>query len=111
MIEKLNLPDIHETRKKEVEKKLIFINRTFPQKGHKTWKFNVSKKTLIEFEFTEESKEIHWVKAIEKNYNQNKKKIVIENNCIYFNSLNLKNAIKILKRDYGINYKIKQTEL
>ncbi len=97
--------NINETRKKEVEKKITFVNRILPKRGHKIWKFNISLNTLIECEFLEESKELKWGNAVVKDFSKTKK-VIIEENCIYFNSLNIKNAVKILKRDYGIIYNI-----
>lgn len=41
-----------------------------------------------------------WKDYVSGNYKR--KSILIEQGCIYFNALNEKNAIKVLKRDYGI---------
>tara|TARA_R110002096_G_C14419836_1_gene709028 strand:+ start:135 stop:470 length:336 start_codon:yes stop_codon:yes gene_type:complete len=96
--------NVNETRKKEFEKKLSFVNRILPKRGHKTWKYNTKTNELAECEFTEDSKDISWSKALSKDYKRKNKKVIIEDNCIYFNSLNKKNAAKILKRDYSIEY-------
>jgi hypothetical protein len=96
--------NVNETRKKEVEKKLSFVNRILPKRGHKIWKYNTKTNELTECEFTEDSKEIKWEQALSKDYKQKNKKVIIEDNCIYFNSLNKKNAVKILKRDYFIKH-------
>jgi hypothetical protein len=97
--------NVNEVRKKEVEKKLTFINRITPHKNHIIYKFNLNQKTLERCVFTEQSKEIHWQKALEKDYKNKNKKVIVEDNYIYFNALNKCNAIKILKRDYNIIYK------
>lgn len=95
---------IKEVRKKEVEKRLIFSHRILPHRGHKIWKFNINSMELAEVEFTEESKEIHWNEAIKKDYKQKNRKVIKEDNHIYFNALNRENAIKVLKRDYKIEF-------
>ena len=94
---------IKETRKKEVEKKLIFSHRILPHRGHCIWKFNVTQNELSECEFEEESKDISWDDAVKKYYKRKNRRVIKEDNCIYFNALNRKNAIKVLKRDYKIN--------
>jgi len=103
-LQKKQKENIKEVRKKEVDKKLILVNRILPKRGHKIWKYNTNTKELVECEFTEDLKDISWNKAINKDYKQKNKKVIIEENCIYFNSLNKKNAIKILKRNYNIEY-------
>ena len=88
--------------KKEVEKKLTFINRIRPFKGHIVYKYSYSDNELSLCEFEKSSKEITWEKAIKKDYSQNKK-VIVDEGCIYFNALNFRNAKKILKRDYGLS--------
>jgi hypothetical protein len=107
-IKKINNEGVKETRKKEVEKKLTFSHRILPHRGHKIWKFNLNNKELSECEFTEESKEIHWQDAVLKDYKSKNKKVLKEDNFIYFNALNKLNAIKVLKRDYKIIIKNKK---
>tara|TARA_R110000850_G_scaffold96776_1_gene202136 strand:- start:135 stop:461 length:327 start_codon:yes stop_codon:yes gene_type:complete len=100
--DKKNKEGIKEVRKKEVEKKLMFSHRITPHRGHEIWKFDIKNKKLSKCEFTKKSKEINWSDAVLKNYKSKNKRVIKEDNCIYFNSLNRKNAIKILKRDYHI---------
>ncbi|MFT6125832.1 MAG: hypothetical protein ACJAVA_000274 [Flavobacteriaceae bacterium] len=95
---------IKETRKKEVEKKLIFSHRILPHRGHKIWKYNIKTQELSECEFTEDSREIKWEDATKKDYKQKNKKVLKEDSCIYFNALNRVNAIKVLKRDFNIKF-------
>ena len=97
--------NVNEVRKKEVEKKLTFVNRIKPHKNHIIYKFHLKEKTLERCVFTEQSKEIHWDKAVLKDYKKKNKKVIVEDNYIYFNALNKDNAIKILKKDYNIIYK------
>jgi hypothetical protein len=95
--------NISETRKKEVEKKLNLVNKGKLKRGHILWKYNTVLKTLNKSKYFEQENKLNWDKAIIKDFSKTKK-VLIEENCIYFGSLNIKNAIKILERKHGIIY-------
>ena len=86
--------------KKQFEKKLLLEKTIRPKENHKAFEFNTKTNELKLAEFMEELT-ITWKDAVNKNFKNIKRKILKKENCIYFTCLNFKNAIKVLKRDYG----------
>lgn len=93
--------DTEDVQHKEVEKKLKFKRTIKPSKGHTLFKVNEKTHEIIEVEFEDDIKTITWEKALKKDFST-KKKVVIEEGFIYISTLNRKNVIKILARDYHI---------
>ena len=90
--------------KKQFEKKLLLEKTIRPKENHKAFEYNLKTGELQLAEFMEEPV-IKWEDAVNKNFKNIKRKILKKDDCIYFTCLNFKNAIKILKRDFGINYR------
>ena len=86
--------------KKQFEKKEIFVKRIIPHKNHSVFEYDLDSKELKLAEF-ENIPTIKWEDAVNKNYGIYRK-ILKSGNCIYFSALNFKNALKVLKRDFGI---------
>ena len=89
--------------KKQTEVKLYLEKRLQPHPNHKTFQFN-TKSNKLTFAVFDEKPIIKWNDAVDKNYGVYRK-ITRKDNCLYFSALNLKNAIKVLKRDYNIIHK------
>lgn len=85
-------------QKKQLHQKLV--GRILPHRNHIIWKFNEYTKKLSRAEFRDEDETLLWKDY--ENGNWKRRSILIEQNCIYFNALNQKNAIKILRRDYRV---------
>lgn len=86
--------------KKEV--KLIGSQRRIP--GLTLWEYNLKTKQLVKAEFKKIDHKLNFDRTdLEKRY-----QVIINENCTYFQALNEKNAIKVLKRDYNILYKPNQ---
>ena len=96
----LKVVDKSNIEQKNYEKKEIFIQRIEPYKNHKIFEYNTITKELKIAEFSN-TPTIKWEDAIKKNYSIYRK-IIKSENCIYFSSLNFKNAFKILRRDYNV---------
>ena len=90
--------------KKQFERKLKLEKTLIPKENHKAFEYNLKKGELQLAEFMEEPV-IKWEDVVNKNFKNIKRKILKKDDCIYFTCLNFKNAIKILKRDFGINYR------
>lgn len=81
--------------KKEI--KLIGSQRRIP--GLTLWQYNENSKELTKAEYKKVDHKLNFDNtALEKRY-----AVSIQENCIYFQALNRKNAIKVLKRDYKIS--------
>ena len=93
-----------QVEQKQFERKLKLEKTLIPKENHKAFEYNLKKGELQLAEFMEEPV-IKWEDAVNKNFKNIKRKILKKDDCIYFTCLNFKNAIKILKRDFGINYR------
>jgi hypothetical protein len=91
-------------KKKQFERKLKLEKTLIPKENHKAFEYNLKTGELQLADFMEEPV-IKWEDAVNKNFKNIKRKILKNDDCIYFTCLNFKNAIKILKRDFGINYR------
>ena len=92
-----------QVEKIQFERKLKLEKTLIPKENHKAFEYNLKTGELQLAEFMEEPV-IKWEDAVNKNFKNIKRKILKKDYCIYFTCLNFKNAIKILKRDFGINY-------
>ena len=86
--------------KKQFEKKEKFEKRITPHKNHKVFQFNTETRELAVAEF-DNIPTIKWEDAVNENYTVYRK-IIKKEGCIYFSALNVKNAKKVLHRDYNI---------
>jgi len=91
------------TKQQILEIQKIFEKRLMPKKNHTLFEIN-----LVDFKINaalfDELPALKWSDAVTGNISV-KKKITKKENCIYISSLNKKNVIKILERDYGITLK------
>lgn len=88
--------------KKQFERKEHFVKRLNPHLSHKVFEYNKATGELNEAQFYN-IPTITWEDAVKQNYAKYRK-IAQRENCIYFSCLNLKNAVKVLKRDFNIKY-------
>jgi len=84
------------------EKQTIFDSTIIPKKNHTLFEVNLYLRTIKIAEF-DEIPAIKYTEAIKGNIIA-QKKITKKENCIYVSSLNKKNVLKILKRDFGIDF-------
>ena len=86
--------------KKQFEHKKHLDKRLTPHKNHKVFEYN---KETFELKFAEfdNTLTIKWEDAVNENYSKYRT-ITKKDNCIYFSALNIKNAQKILERDFNI---------
>jgi hypothetical protein len=92
------------------EKKLQLLGKLILKNNHKVFEFNRVTNTI---DFAKYEELPYKVSAVVKTnnldyYAKHKKqsvgKLIVNQDCIYIPALNKKNVIKILKRDYTINY-------
>lgn len=94
-------PDKIEITKQQVQEiQTVFEGRMKPQKGHTLFEVNLEKQTILKAEF-DELPAVKYEDAMKGNISA-QKKITKKPHCIYISSLNIKNVIKIMERDYNI---------
>lgn len=91
------------SKQQEIETQKILDSTIKPHENHRLFEFNLSTKEL-QLALFDEQPVIKWEDALKGNISVNKK-ITKKDGCIYISALNEKNAIKILKRDFNINFK------
>ena len=91
------LENVKQTKK---EAQHVLSHSLKPQNGHTLFCYNKNTKEITLAKFSELGA-LKWEDAV-KGFLSANKKVIIEDNCIYRASLNKKNFIKILKRDYNI---------
>lgn len=93
----------------EISKGLKLVGKTRKVPGHTLFEFNYKTNTLRRAEFIKQENILEFSQAkmaFDKKVKQINK-VKIEENCIYVQALNLKNAIKVLRRDYKVIGEIK----
>jgi hypothetical protein len=80
--------------KKEI--KLIGSQRVIP--GLTLWQFNLISGVLTKALFKSEDLVLDFTKHNPAKDLAKRKKVIIEENCVYFQALNTKNALKVLRR-------------
>lgn len=94
-------PDkIENVKQVSIEKKTVFLGTLKLKKGHKMFEVNMKLKTIEPATF-DNPPAIKFTDA-QIGVKSAKKKITINQDCVYITSLNKKNIIKILKRDFGV---------
>ena len=91
------------TKQQVLEIQKVFEKRFLPKKNHTLFEINLTDLNIDTASF-DELPALKWSDAVKGNIS-GEKKITKKENCIYISSLNKKNVIKILKRDYGITLK------
>ena len=96
-------PDkIENVKQVSVEKQRNYIGSAKPMPGHTTFEVNYELKTIEKADF-DKSSAVSYTDAQEGAI-RNSKKISVKKNCVYISALNKQNVLKILKRDFGINF-------
>ena len=91
---------IEQVKQQVQEIQTVFDYKIIPQKNHTLFEVNLSLKTIEIAEF-DELPAVKFEEAMKGNIVA-QKKVTKKENCVYISSLNKKNALKILKRDFGI---------
>lgn len=96
-------PDkIENVKQVSIEKKTVFLGTLKPKKGHKMFEVNMKLKTIEPATF-DDPPLLKFTDA-QIGVKTAKKKITINQDCVYITALNKKNVVKILKRDFGVNF-------
>jgi hypothetical protein len=77
------------------EKQNVLVNRLHPRQGHKCFQYNALTNELSYAKFTESS--IDFESAMNGNITP-RRRVDIQDNCMYVTALNFKNAVKHLSR-------------
>ena len=102
--------------KQQQKKQTVILQRKLlPKRGHSIYECNLLKKTISLAEYEPRRTELHYNEArsmydkksfVKFDLNNpttvTKAKIINQDNCIYISALNIKNAIKVLIRDYNL---------
>ena len=101
--ELLKKDKIEQIKQQIKEIQTVFDNRIIPKKNHTLFEVNLVLKTIEIADF-DELPAIKFEEAMKGNIVA-QKKVTKKENCVYISSLNKKNVIKVLKRDYNIIWK------
>jgi len=91
---------IEQVKQQVQEIQTVFDYKIIPQKNHTLFEVNLSLKTIEIAEF-DELPAVKFEEAMKGNI-VSQKKVTKKENCVYISSLNKKNVLKILKRDFRI---------
>jgi len=69
-----------------------FVGTIHPHKGHKLFEINLKKETIDEAKF----EEVPFIFSEDVDKQKKKRKLIINEDCIYISALNRKNAVKHL---------------
>lgn len=100
-LQKKEADKIENVKQVSIEKKQVFLGKVHPRNGHTMFECNYKLKTIVKAQF-DELPAVNFTEAQKGNI-VTKKKITKKQDCIYVSALNIKNAIKILKRDAGLD--------
>lgn len=104
-LEKETKDPTQEVRQKENhEQKQKLVGRLKPQRGHTVYKYNTKTGELIPATF--EQQDADFVKAQQGKSLDRRKKLIVEEGCIYVSALNIKNAVRRLGKYHGVNVEI-----
>lgn len=85
-----------------IEKQTVLLGSLKPKKGHTMFEINLKLKTITEAVFDSPAT-LKFGEAVKGNVSS-KLKITVKPDCIYISALNKKNALKVLKRNFGIDF-------
>lgn len=94
---------IENVKQAEIQKQTILIGTFKPKKGHTLFEIDPKEKTIVKAIFDEKPAVKFEDARIGKK--SASKKITKKNHCIYVSALNETNALKVLRRDYGLSFK------
>lgn len=93
---------VEQVKQQVQEIQTVFDYKITPQKNHTLFEVNLKLKTIEIAEF-DELPAIKFEEAMKGNIIA-QKKVTKKENCIYISALNKKNVLKILKRNFNINF-------
>ena len=85
-----------------IEKKTVKIGTLQPQKNHTMFEVDFTLKTIEKANF--DLPEALKFTDAQLGKKSSSKKITIKKDCVYISALNKKNVLKILIRDFGVNF-------
>jgi len=83
----------------EIQKQKVLLGNLKLNKGHKLFEYNMETQQIKPAVF--DSQEIN-ITDLQKGFYEKKKKITINEKCIYIGALNKTNVLKILKNKYRV---------
>lgn len=86
--------------KKDIQK--VLVGRVIPKKNHRFFEVDLKEKTIVEAKF--EKKATISFEDAKSGKNENKS-VAVKKDFLYITALNKKNVVKILKRNYNIDFK------
>ena len=93
---------IENVKQTQHEIKTVFTGVLYPKQGHTLFEINVDEQT-IEVASFDAPPILKYEDAMQRNVSS-AKKLTRKQGCLYISALNKKNVIKILKRDFNINF-------
>lgn len=99
-IEVVHKDVIEVVKQPEVKNLQSYLGSYRPKKGHTLYEFDVVQKVLVKAQFTTDSEFKMYTPVGVNAYCS--KKVVVRENCIYIPALNKKNALRILRKKYGL---------
>jgi len=93
---------IENVKQTQHEIKTVFMGVLFPKQGHTLFEINVDEQTIEKASF-DAPPILKYEDAMKKNVSS-AKKLTRKAGCVYISALNKKNVIKILKRDFNIQF-------
>ena len=93
---------IENVKQTQHEIKTVFTGVLYPKKGHALFEINVDEQTIEVSSF--DAPPILKYQDAQKGNVSAKKKLTRKAGCLYISALNKKNVIKILKRDFNIQF-------
>lgn len=101
-IQQKNPDKIENVKQFSIERQKVFIGSAKPMPGHTTFEVNYELHTIEKASF-DVPPAVKFTDAAQGLLN-NSRKITTKKNCVYISSLNKKNVLKILERDFGIRF-------
>ena len=102
-IDLLKKDKIEIVKQQQAEIQKVFDSKIIPHENHSLFEVDLNA-SEIRFAMFDELPAIKYEDAL-KGQISVKKKVTKKENCIYISALNKKNVLKILKRDFNINFK------
>ncbi len=99
LLNKKQAQDHEIVSQREIKKEIKLIGSHLRKPGHILWKFNTKETKLSRAEFHKQDVVLDFTKANPAKAIAKSSKVMVEENCIYFQALNEKNAIKVLRRN------------
>lgn len=101
-LQKQDKDKVEQVKQQVQEIQTVFDYRIKPQKNHTLFEVNLVEKSIEKAEF-DELPVVKWEDAV-KGSISSQKKITKKQNCVYISALNKKNVLKILNRDFNLQF-------